>query len=59
MTQTINPEMNYHVVELNKSTLERRDLGIWSGHGMSLDFKAGFNGFFKEDEAFIYYAKEV
>lgn len=59
MTQLINPEMNYHVVEVNKSTLEKRDCGTWSGHGMSKDFKAGFNGFYKEDETFIYYATEI
>lgn len=53
----INPESDYHVVRVNKSTSEQIDCGTWSGHGM--DFKAGFNGFFKEDDTFIWYATEI
>ena len=57
LSQKINPEKNYHVIKASKSTTDQIDLGIWSGKNLD-NMKAGFNGFFTEDDEFMYYATE-
>ena len=54
----INPEKTYHVVMVNKETNEQTVCGSWSGHGMMRGFKAGFGGFYMEDEQTIWFATE-